>query len=360
MIPITAKPLITGATGFIGGRIAERLWLDYGIKATCLVKSYTNAARLSRLPVTMKFGDILNQESLEMAMANCDVVYHCAYGNTTNSILNRRINEEGLKNVGEIALKLHVKRFIHLSTIAVYGLQPPAYVDEETPVAYSGEEYGDSKIRAELIAEELISRGLPLVIIRPTIVFGPFSPIWTIGAVKRVLSGGWENTESIQGLCNPVYIDDLVNALFLCTQKDEAVGETFVISGSEPILWNDFYSRYKRMLGLSSASAVSSFALDNNRILKSVAHTSVQFLRRFIEPQLVGAYETLKLRNPALARRLYSFVSGGLQKNEVQRYEQKTVYSIEKAKRVLGYHPRSFDEGMIITERWLKHHEFIS
>jgi nucleoside-diphosphate-sugar epimerase len=355
-----AKPLITGATGFIGGRIAERLWLDYGIKATCLVQSYTNAARLSRLPVQMAYGDVLNQEGLDKAMADCDVVYHCAFGNTTDPALNSRINEEGLRNLGELALKWNVRRFIHFSTIAVYGSQPSAYVDEETPVAYSGDEYGDSKIRTESIARELIGRGLPLVIIRPTIVFGPFSPIWTIGAVKRVLSGGWDDTQAIHGLCNPVYIDDMVTALFLCTEKDEAVGETFIISGSEPIPWNDFYGSYKGLLGLSSAKTAPPFAIDKSKVLRSVAHASVQFLRRFLKPQLIGFYETLKLRNPALARRLYRLVSGGLQKNEVQRYSQETVYSIAKAKRVLGYHPRSFSEGMIITERWLRHHEFIS
>lgn len=359
MTTATAKPFITGATGFIGGRIAERLWLDRGIKATCLVQSYANAARLSRLPVQMAVGDVLNREALDHAMADCDVVYHCAFGNTADPALNDRINEEGLRNLGELALRRNVRRFIHFSTIAVYGSEPPKYVDEETPVAYSGDEYGDSKIRAEAIARELVERGLPLVIIRPTIVYGPFSPIWAIGAVKRVLSGGWEDTQAIHGLCNPVYVDDLVTALFLCTEKDEAVGETFIISGSKPIPWNDFYGSYKGMLGLSSTNATPSHTMDKSRILRTAAHASVQFLRRFLEPQLIGAYETLKLRNPELASRLYRLVSGGLQKNEMQRYSLETVYSIEKAKKLLGYHPRSFNEGMDITERWLRHHEYI-
>jgi nucleoside-diphosphate-sugar epimerase len=353
------KPFITGASGFIGGRIAERLWLERGVKATCLVQSLTNASRLARLPVTIVPGDVLNKNALEKAMAGCDVVFHCAFGNTADPVLNRRINEEGLQNLGEISLKIHIRRFIHISTIAVYGSQPPAYVDEETPVAFSGNEYGDSKIRAESIARALIKGGLPLVIIRPTIVFGPFSPIWTIGAVKRVLSGGWENTEAIHGLCNPVYIDDLVTALFLCIEKDTAIGETFIISGSEPIPWNDFFGYYKKMLGSSQEKSLSTLALDKISVFQSAAHTLIQFLRRFLEPQLIHAYEMLKMKYPSLARTLYRFVSGGIQKNEIQQFSQETVYSIQKAKRMLGYLPRFFNEGMEQTERWLRHHEFV-
>ena len=355
------KPFITGATGFIGGRIAERLWLDYGIKAICLVQSHTKASRLARLPVTIIPGDILNKDALEEAMAGCDVVFHCAFGNTADAVLNRRINEEGLQNLGDIALKLHVRRFIHFSTIAVYGSKPPESVNEETPVSFSGDEYGDSKIRAERIGNDLLKKGLPLIVIRPTIVFGPFSPIWTIGAIKRVLSGGWEEPETlrIRGLCNPVYIDDLVTALLLCIENDEATGETFIISGSEPLSWNDFYGSYKKMVGPAQGAPVSTFSLDNISFLRSIAHTAVQFLRRFLEPQLVQIYERLKMRNPSLAKSLYRVASGGIQNNEIEHFSQRTVYSIQKARQILGYQPRSFEEGMERTERWLRHHEFI-
>jgi nucleoside-diphosphate-sugar epimerase len=191
MQQLSVKPFITGATGFIGGRIAERLWIDYGIESHCLVRNFSNAARLSRLPVQMIPGDVLNKSSIEEGMEGCNIIFHCAYGNTNDSTLNSQINEIGTTNVCETALKRRVKKLVHISSVAVYGSNPPAEVNEKTPIAFSDDDYGNSKIRAEIICHKYIAKGLPITIIRPTIVFGPFSPIWTIGIIKRILGGAW-------------------------------------------------------------------------------------------------------------------------------------------------------------------------
>ncbi|MDD5169201.1 MAG: NAD-dependent epimerase/dehydratase family protein [Syntrophales bacterium] len=354
----TSKVFITGATGFIGGRIAERLWLEHGIASRCLVQNFSSAARLSRLPVTMYQGNILDSTSLIEGVGNSNVIFHCAYGNTSDIELNRRINEDGLRHLGEVALQKGVERFLHLSTIAVYGPHPPNIVTEETAVQLSDDEYGNSKIRAESICRELSKRGLPIVIIRPAVVFGPFSPIWTVGAMKRVISGGWEYTTDIHGLCNPVYIDDLVDGLFFCVEKDVAVGESFILSGDAPVSWNAYYQAYKDLAGLKALNAAKH---SSNRAwqqhIGNLLRTNVRFLRKFMEPQLIDVYERLKATNPALARKLYTLLGSGIQKNEKEKFNQETVYSIEKARSMLGYNPRTFAEGMKLTADWLFFYE---
>jgi nucleoside-diphosphate-sugar epimerase len=357
----SSRVFVTGASGFIGGRIAERLWLDHQIPARCLVHNFTGAARLSRLPIILCPGNVLDKDSLASGIGDSNIIFHCAYGNTKDPGLNARINEEGLQNLGEIAIRRGVERFIHLSTVAVYGPDPPEGVTEETPVRLSEDEYGNSKIRTEAICHDLGERGLPVVIIRPTIVFGPFSPIWTIGAIKRVLSGGWENTGDVHGLCNPIFIDDLVNGLFLCVENDAAVGQKFILSGPEPISWNDFFNAYKDIAGLnrSSSSTGQKGLKTGGSFVGPFLRGNIRLLRRVIEPQMIDIYEWLKVSRPTLAHKLSALLSGGVQENEKKKYNQKTIYSIEKARTYLGYSPRSFADGMEDTAAWLIYYEYV-
>jgi nucleoside-diphosphate-sugar epimerase len=355
----TQKAFITGATGFIGGRIAEKLWIEYGIKSHCLVRNISNAARLARLPVTMLPGDVLDKTSIEDAMEGCDTVFHCAYGNTNDSVLNNRINEEGTTNICEIALKKGIKKLIYISSVAVYGRNPPSVVSEETPTVFSDDEYSNSKIRAEKICFNFIDTGLSVIIIRPTIVFGPFSPIWTIGVIQRILVGGWENVKGMEGLCNPVYIDDLVDSLFLCINLDRAVSQIFIISGDKPITWNQYFSAYMKLTGLPTPKEIS----ENTRRLKamfgSLLRAKLTFMRKFFEPQLQDIYHHLKDERPHLIHRLERLIRGGIRNKETKLFSHRTAYSIEKSRRILGYSPRSFEEGMRVTSKWLKHHRYI-
>ncbi len=306
-------------------------------------------------------GSVLERQALEKSMGDSEVIFHCAYGNTSDPELNRRVNEEGLQNLGEIALSKGIQRLIHFSTVAVYGPQPPDHVTEETPTCLSEDEYGNSKIRTETICRELAVAGLPVVVIRPTVVYGPFSPIWTIGAIKRVLSGGWENTGNIHGLCNPVYIDDLVDGVFLCVDKDGAVGQTFILSGANPVPWNTFFGAYKAL----ASGGKEQFALPSTSEslllawMRHLLRRQVQTLRKHMEPQLIELHEYLKMTRPALTGRLLALVSGGIQESEKVKYNQKTVFSIDKASHLLGYTPRRFEEGMKTTADWLRYYEYI-
>jgi nucleoside-diphosphate-sugar epimerase len=304
-------------------------------------------------------GDVLNKSSIENGIEGCDIVFHCAYGNTNDSDLNKRINEEGTTIVCETALKKRIKKLVYISSVAVYGPNPPPVVSEETPTTFSDDEYGNSKTRAEIICLDFFAKGLPVIIIRPTIVFGPFSPIWTIGAIKRILVGGWETVEGMNGLCNPVYIDDLVDSLFLSTEVDNAVGQIFIISGEKTITWNQYFSTYIQLTNSPLPKKISETRRRLKAFCSSFLRRKILLLRRFFEPQIQSIYHSLKDKNPYLTDRIEHMIRGGIRDNEVRRFSQRTIYSIQKAKQILQYSPRSFEDGMRVTAEWLRHHRYI-
>ena len=94
---------VTGATGFIGGRLVERLVLEYGARVRCLVRDYTHCASLSRLDVELVKCDLLSQPSLSRAVDGCSYVVHCAYSWDKDRRIARRINVEGTRNLYEVA-----------------------------------------------------------------------------------------------------------------------------------------------------------------------------------------------------------------------------------------------------------------
>ena len=134
MTPLTnATVLVTGATGFIGGRLAERLVVEHGARVRALVRNFGRAARLARFPIELVQGDLCSPESIDRAVAGCDYVFHCAYGSDGQDDARRVVNAQGTRHVLDAALKHRVKRVVHTSTVTVYGNTPDGPLDETAP-----------------------------------------------------------------------------------------------------------------------------------------------------------------------------------------------------------------------------------
>ena len=354
------KVFITGATGFIGCRLAEVLYLKTSAEPICLVHNYANAARLARLPVKMIKGDILDLQLLEEAISGCEIVFNCAFGKTGDPQLDSYINEEGTRNVLIAAKKNGVKRIIHISTIAVYGHHPPQEVDEETPTVYSGWSYGDSKLNAEKICQEYINRGLEVVIVRPTIVYGPFSHNWTINALKRVQYRGWEKVKGHDGWCNPIYVDDLINGLLLCAEIEAAKGEIFILSGDEIVTWNEYFQAYNRLSGLPEFKESARLSIYLKTFLSRPLKWGINLGRKYFEKTLFNVYQEIQRKYPRLTRKMDRLFRSSIQPEEFKFFAQKSKFSIKKAQSILEYNPAySFEKGIEITGKWLKHHGYI-
>jgi predicted dehydrogenase/nucleoside-diphosphate-sugar epimerase len=348
-----ARVLVTGASGFIGSRVAERLYFDFGNRARCLSRSFSKLARLSRLPVEHVIGDVLDPHAVRAAVAGCDVVVHCAYGTTGDQALDHRINVAGTENVVTASIAAGVKRFVYLSSVEVYGQNQPPIVDETTPTSPSRYDYGNSKLEAEQVCATHHARaGLPTVILRLAVVYGPHSPIWTIAVVNRLRNRGFVLCDRFDGVCNPVYVDDCVDAVFLVVARADAVGETFIISGGERLTWNDYFKGYNEMLGLPPLERATSGQVRAYWLLRRLFDAVFNRIGPRSRSDMLFTYGHLRERGrlpnlKAVLQRGSLLVSEDI-------FARPAYYSIEKARRQLGFEPRhDFSRGLGLVKAWL-------
>ncbi len=232
---------------------------------------------------------------------------------------------EGTENILKVSSEAGVKKFIHFSSVAVYGMNPPDRTDETTPYQPCGNLYCDTKIAAEKAVWAAHQEGrLPVVVIQPANVYGPYSNPWTIRPIKLINSGQMILINGGTGLCNYVYIDNLLDATLAATKRDPSVGQVYLISDGVAVMWKEFFGCYAQMAGKPKIRSVP------EGLGRAIA------LGMEIASRLTG-------KPPKITREAVNYLT------------REARFSIEKARRELGYQPRfSLEEGMKLTEQWLR------
>ena len=131
---------MTGGSGFIGGRLAERLASEHGARVRVLVRTLSRCARVARSPVELLAGDVTDAGAVQRAAQDCEVLFHCAYGNTGSAAEMRRVDVEGARNVLDAGLEQSA-RVVNVGTLSVYGVTPDGDLDERAHRSPDGEAY---------------------------------------------------------------------------------------------------------------------------------------------------------------------------------------------------------------------------
>jgi len=363
--------LVTGATGSIGGRLVEKLVIEHQAQVRILVHNPSNLSRVSRLPVSMYQGDVTDYAAVDRAVEGCEFVFHCAYAFGTPPAEQKRVAVDGSRNIAQAVLRHKVRSLVYVSSISVYEPLGDSDLNETAPKESSGWTYPDTKKKAEEVMLEFHKRqGLPVVAIQPTIVYGPFVKSWTQGPLNQLKTGTVILPDEGSGLCNAVYIDDVVDSLILAATKPNATGETFLISGSEPVTWREFYRAYEAMLGITATSYMSVPEIEarrkhNRRSQPLTARTAKRLIARS-PASVISVGKWLRDRSPFVARILQQY---GVTKSgdsdgprefvpDPQRlalFRSKARVRIDKARESLGYEPRfDLEKGMERTKMYFQ------
>ena len=358
------KVFVTGATGFIGGRLVEKLLLEEGAAVIAYVRNWSQCARLARFPVQMVKGSLTDRDAINDAMSGSSVVFHLAFDPS-----GLDVNLDGLRSLAAAAKNNGARRFVHVSTISVYEPLPDGVVTERSPAEPIGQFYADTKLAIEREVLRLHEEeALPAVIIQPTVVYGPFSKPWTDGPATQLLNGDVVLPDGGSGICNAVYVDDVVQALFSAAEADGVEGDRYLISGPEPTTWKKFYGSIAEALGVESLQFMPLDEIE--RVNSNLASSAKLLLADPKRMLLIPGMRPLAM----WVKNALSDEAKGMLKQLLSQYRKvaprhvympdvsklalfacKSEVSIAKAREKLRYKPEfNLDKGMGITSAYLR------
>lgn len=320
------RVLVVGATGYIGGNLARSL-VCKGYSVRGMLRNPAKASELSRLGIEPIEGDIRDPAAVERAVHGIDVVYNVAGLFRQENVSRRQMWEthvQGPRNLIETAAGAGVKRYVHCSTVGVHGdiKHPPA--NEEAPYG-PGDKYQETKTEGEqLVLGHMHKRTLPIVIFRPTGVYGP-GDMRFLKLVRAINKRLYLMVGSGNVKFHAIYISDLVDGIHRCGTREEAPGNVYILAGEEPITLNNLFTMIAK-------------ALRVNPIRVRLPFAPLYFAGYLCE--LV--FKPLRI-NPPLYRRRVKF------------YKNTRWFDISKAKRELGYQPvTDMHTGIETTVEWYR------
>jgi nucleoside-diphosphate-sugar epimerase len=324
--------LITGASGFIGGRLAARMAAE-GRAVRCLVRPSSDTSALDALSIPIVRGDLADPASLVAAAAGCRAIVHCAALVTDWATVAeiKAANVAGTRNMLAAAATSGTARFVHISTTDVYGHPGARNLPESTQPRGFSNWYSQSKVEAEREVARAAAARVQTVVLRPATVYGPGSAE-VIGEIARAIRGGHMlligGGRAVAGLC---YVENLIDAILLALEVPAAAGGVFNVTDGLDVSWRRLTGDLAAGLGCRAPRL-------------SLAYLPAVALATALE----SGYRVLR-RATGLS------VAPLLSRQAVAVLGRDQDFSNEAARTTLGWQPRlGYAEGLAATLAWLR------
>ncbi|WP_443944225.1 NAD-dependent epimerase/dehydratase family protein [Pedobacter sp. AW1-32] len=372
--------LVTGATGFIGTALVERLWKNGVHQITAPVRSYKNCASIARFAIDLPRLNLLDYAAVMNQMKGKKYVVHLAYSTDGNNAFE--VNVTATQNIVKAACEEGVEAIVILSTMNVFGF-PNGLVTEQSPMKPVANEYGKTK---KIMQEWCINfaknqHKTRIVVLNPTCVYGSNGKTYTSLPVNLNKTNQFCWIENGTGLANVVYIENLLDAILQALIVKKAHGQSFIIN-DETLTWKDFLLPLlnpgeQKIRNLSSKELISRSFKEKSSVKKIIRY-------------LLTNYELVSLINQhpilgGLKKNVFKMIPGFRSKLDSERkmewnskgFEElsktmpsdfdppiwlnelfgatKSTFSAERAKQILDWKSKvSLQDALKTTQKWLR------
>jgi nucleoside-diphosphate-sugar epimerase len=321
--------LVTGATGFVGPHLVRGL-VARGRRVRCLVRDRSRSGALEGPEVEVRQGDLLDPAVAASAAEGIERIFHLAGGGKVSTSTGGGLELLRAANVGPLqavlvaAKRACVERVVHFSSISAMGVQLDVRLDEDSPCK-PVTPHEITKYESEQVARaEVSAGGVPVVILRPSQIYGPGDFNSEIPKLIRLARRGLVPIfDGGRGLVPWVFVSDVVDAALSAGDRAEAPGRTYIVSDSDSYLFAAVVAAIARALGRRRAGVL---------VPRPLAWSAIGLVE--VAARVAG-------RDPPFTLHRLESVCG------------KRLLGIDRARRELGYVPRvGLDEGIGRTVTW--------